>query len=100
MQEEFLQRPAMIRQSCRQSRGTGDPMEAMPTHRKAETQALVEIAKVIDAAKDVHAVLQSGTLASQMTGTTEQASEALAEGGIEPFDVGGIDYAAALCGLE
>ena len=75
-------------------------METMSTHRKAETQALVEITEIVDAAEDVHAVLQSGTLASQMTGTAEQASETLAEGGIEPFDVGGINDTASLCGLE
>jgi len=90
----------MIRQTGSQSRSTLDPMETMPSDRKAETQALVEVTEIVDAAEDIHAVLQGGAVASQVTGPTEQASQTLAEGGIEPFDVGSIYYAASLCCLE
>ena len=71
MKEEFFQGPAMIRQSSSQSRGTLDPMEAVSTDRKAEAQALVEVTEIVDAAEDIHAVLQRGALASEMPGTAE-----------------------------
>jgi hypothetical protein len=100
MKEEFFQGPAVIRQTGSQSWGAGDPMEAMPTHRKAEAHAFVEVARVIDATEDIHTLLQGGTLASQMAGTTKQANHTLAEDGIEPFDVGSIDDTASLRCVE
>jgi len=97
MKEEFFQGPAVIRQTGSQNWGAADPMKAMPTHRKAEAQAqaFVEVAKVLDATQDIHTLLQGGTLASQMAGTTKQASQTLAEDGIEPFDVGSIEDTAS-----
>ncbi len=96
MQEEFFQGPAMVCQSSSQSRSTLNPMETVPTYRKAEAQALVKVTEVIDAAEEVHAVLQCGALASEMTSATEQASQTLAESGIQPFNVSGIDHATSL----
>ncbi len=90
----------MICQSSGQSRSTLDPVKAMPSNGQAETQALVEITEIVNAAENIHAVLQRGALASQMTSTAEQASQTLAESGIEPFDVGGIDDTASLRCLE
>src|SRR5512147_1169813 len=100
MKEKFFQRPAMVSQSSDQSGSSLNPMEAMPTHRKAETQALVKVTEVIDATENIHALLQGGTLASEMAGTPAKASQALAESGIQPFNVGSIDHATALCCLE
>ena len=96
MKEEFCQGPAVICQSSSQSGSTLDPVEAMPSDRKAESQAFMEVTEIVDAAEDIHAVLQSGVLASEMPSTAKQASQALAEGGIEPFDVGSIDDTASL----
>jgi hypothetical protein len=75
-------------------------MEAMSSDTKAETQAFVEVTEVVDTAEDRHAVLQRGALASEMPGATEQASEALAEGTLQSFDIGSINNAASLCCLE
>ena len=96
MQEKFCQGPTVIGQTGSQSRSALDPMETMSSDRKAETQRLVEVTEIVDAAEDIHAVLQGGAVASQVTGATEQASQTLAEGGIEPLDVGSIDCATSL----
>jgi hypothetical protein len=56
-------------------------MQATPSHRETEVQALVKITEVVEATENLDAV---------MLGAAEQASQTLAEGGIEPFDVGSI----------
>ena len=57
MKEEFFQGPAVISQSSRQSGSALDPVKGMPSNRQAETQALVKVTEIVNAAKDVHAVL-------------------------------------------
>lgn len=61
-----------------------------------DAQAMVVIAEVIEAADDVHSGAEGLTLVGQTTYATVQPDEALANGGIEPFDMGGVAYASLL----
>ncbi len=71
-------------------------MMAEFTHRKTETQALMVVTKVVDTAQDPHAGSQGGILLGQSAGAAGQRRQALAKGGIEPFNKGGIDDLTAL----
>ncbi len=71
-------------------------MMAEFTHRKTETQALMVVTKVVDTAKDLYAGSQGGILLGQSAGAAGERRQALAKGGIEPFNKGGIDDPTAL----
>jgi len=56
----------------------------------------MEVAKVVDTAQDPHTSTQGGILLRQGARATRQRSQALAKGGIEPFNKGGVDHPTAL----
>ena len=61
--------------------------------RRRDTQTLVRRAKVVDCTDQGHPVLQRAALAGQRPTAARQRGESLAEGGVEPFNVGGVDHA-------
>ena len=57
---------------------------------------MVRITEIVKTADDVHACFQSFRFANQAAGSAGQTMEALAKGGIEPFDERGIDHSLFL----
>lgn len=57
-------------------------------------------AKVVETANDIHAGLQGFRLLGQGTSAPGQGGQTLAEGGIEPFDIGGVNATQTLAGLD
>ncbi len=56
--------------------------------------------EIVNTTNDIHPGVQGLRLASQRAGAASQHSEALVEGGIEPFDESGIDPASTLRMLD
>jgi len=56
--------------------------------------------EVVDTTDQIHASLQSFDLPSQGAATPDKIGQALAEGGIQPLDEGGVDHASILTGFE
>ena len=67
------------------------PTIAEGANREFQAQTMMEIAKVIEAAYEVHTSHQGFGTTSQCTGASHQVVQSLAEGGVEPFDEGCID---------
>ncbi len=88
--EQFTDTPTMRGNPGSHSRRTIDGRLA---HRRRDTQTLVRRAKVVDCADQVHPVLQRAALAGQRPPAARQRGQALAEGGVEPFNVGGVEHA-------
>jgi hypothetical protein len=73
---------------------------AMLVEVELETKALMRRAEVVDAANQVHALLKKIRSASQGSAAPRQTGQALAKGGIEPFDVGSVETTITLAALE
>ena len=58
----------------------------------------MEVAKVVETPDEVHASHQRFRSAGQSAGTSHQVVHSLAEGGVEPFDEGGVDDTFSLLG--
>ena len=85
----------MVGQACGHGRCALNPTKTIAADREAKTQALVVLAEIVSAADDIHTGSKGLGLASQMSGATAQWRHSLAEGGIKPFDIGGVDTIAA-----
>ena len=88
--EQLTNTPAMRRNPGSHSRGAIDSWLA-PSCRYAQT--LVRRAKVVDYTDQVHPVRQRTALAGERPPAAPQRGQALAEGGVEPFNVGSVEHA-------
>jgi hypothetical protein len=70
------------------------------TPRQFQTQAVVEVAEIIEASNEVAACHQCFGWLRQSTCATRQGTDALTKGGGEPFDTGCVDDAFALHGND
>ncbi len=61
---------------------------------------MMVIAEVIHASDDKHASHEGLGLLSKMASTASQPGQALPEGSIEPFDIGRVDHATILGGVQ
>src|SRR5262249_56305650 len=89
--EQLTNPPARCGNPGSPSRGA---IEGWLAPRRCYAQTLVRCAKVVDCPEQVHPVLQRAALASQGPIAARQRGQTLAEGGVEPFNVGGIDHAS------
>ena len=76
--------------------GWGARQPLMATNDPREAQALMMGTEVVHRAQQIHAVIQGGRLACQGTPFAHQGRQASPEGGVESFNVGGIDAASPL----
>ena len=88
--EQLTKTPAMRGNPGSHSRSALDGGLA---HRRCYAQTLVRRAKVVDCADQIHPVFQRAALAGQRPPAARQRGQALAEGGVEPFNVGGVEHA-------
>ncbi len=79
---------------------TLNPTVASAANREFEAQTVMIIAEVVQATDHEHACQQGFPLLGKVAGATRQPSQTLPEGGIEAFDVGGVDYPTALGNLQ
>jgi hypothetical protein len=86
----------MIRQTGGQSWGALNPTVARSPNGELETQAMVRVAEIVQAADDVHPGFQGFSFANQSAGFADQAVEPLTESGIEALDESGVDHTLAL----
>jgi hypothetical protein len=70
--------------------------EMIWTTAAAESQAVMTGAEVVDGTDQVHGVLQAGQVVCQGARAAHQRTHARTESGIQAFDIGGVDAAAAL----
>src|SRR5262249_38641611 len=89
--EQLTNPPARCGNPGSPSRGA---IEGWLAPRRCYAQTLVRCAKVVDCPDQVHPVLQRAALASQGPIAARQRGQTPAEGGVEPFNVGGIDHAS------
>jgi hypothetical protein len=61
---------------------------------------MMKITEIVKGSHDKHTGVQQFGLMSQTARATGEPSQALAEGGIEPFNEGGVNHAAALTGVQ
>jgi hypothetical protein len=73
-------------------------VDATVSDPESETQAFVMSTEVVDATDQIHVRLQGFDLPSQSATTPHQTGQALAEGGVEPFNEGGVDGARSPAG--
>ncbi len=90
--EQLTTTPAMRGNPDRHSRRALDGWLA---DRGRDAQTLVRRAKGVDCSNQIHPVLQRAALAGQRPTAACQRGEAFAEGGVEPFNVGGVEHAGA-----
>ena len=81
----------MIGQASSHCRGACYPTPSMSRNPKGQAQTVMGGAEIVDGSQQHHAVMQRGLPMGQMACATCEASEPLSEGGVEPFDVGGVD---------
>ena len=60
----------------------------------------MKVTEVVDAAEHIHAVLQGLAMAGEVAGPPKETGQALAEGGLEPFNIGRVDHPATLGGFQ
>ena len=88
--EQLTHTPAMRGNPGSHSRCAIDSWLA---HRRRYAQTLMRRAKVVDCADQIHPVFQRAALAGERPPAARQRGQALAEGGVEPFNVGGVEHA-------
>ena len=81
--QQFVDRPTMISDASGHGRRLG-PVRVPQTR--------VQGAEVVDGANPRHPVLKRQRMARHSSASTRQWSQAFTTRGVEPFDVGGIDY--------
>lgn len=69
----------------------------MAAHQARQAQALVLCAEVVDRAYQIRARVQARVGPGERPCAARQTAQTTAEGSVEPFDVGRIDVAQALC---
>jgi len=90
----------VVSQGSGDSGGALNPMNTTLGNPKANAQAVVKGTEVVDVADQKHAIPQGFGLASEGAPSSNQASQSLAEGGIEPLNESGIDPASLLAGFD
>jgi hypothetical protein len=75
-------------------------MNAPLGNPEANAQTMMMSAEVVDGADQKHAMGQGFGLASECPTASNQASQALTEGGIEPLDERGIDLPSLLTAFD
>jgi hypothetical protein len=98
--KEFRDSPAMVGQASRDGGRALQPAPGALGQVVRDAQTLMIGTKVVDTAQDIHTNPQGFRLTSQGASAADQGAEPLAEGGIEPFDVSGVNPTGALSSLD
>ena len=98
--KQFMNRPLMVSQASSYGRSALHPAVVVCPDPDTNPEAIVVVAEIVETTDEVHGLVEGLRLPGEGSGTSGQGVESRTKGGIEAFDVGGIDDTRnALAGL-